>query len=117
MYSAHCLGTKSCGCQKNSKLRVCLHPSELNHAIIGGHFLVQTLDDVIRRMPNAKVLSVLATFNAPFGHYSYTRFPFGIASAPDVFQNVMVHLFQGIESVEVIVDELVVWGKIRSREA
>ena len=37
--------------------------------------------------------------------------PFGIASAPEVFQNVMFHLFRDIEGVEVIVDDLVVWGE------
>jgi len=37
--------------------------------------------------------------------------PFGIASAPEVFQHVLVHLFQDIEGVEVIVDDLVVWGE------
>ena len=80
-------------------------------------------------MPNAKVFSVLdvnhgfwqvkldkdssklATFNTPFGGYSYTRLPFGIASAPEVFQNVMFNLFEDIEGVEVIVDDLVVWGE------
>ena len=59
----------------------------------------------------AKDSSKLATFNTPFGRYSYTRLPFGIASAPEVFQNVMVHLYQDIEGVEVIVDDLVVWGE------
>ena len=90
---------------------------------------MQTVEDVISRMPSAKVFSVLdanhgfwqvklakdssklATFNTPFGRYSYTRLPFGIASAPEVFQNVMFHLFQDIEGVEVIVDDLVVWGE------
>ena len=75
-------------------------------------------------MPNAKVFSVLdvnhcfwqvkldkdssklATFNTP-ARYSYTRLPFGIASAPEVFQNIMSLLFDDIEGVEVIVDDLV----------
>ena len=115
--------------KKNNKLRVCLDPSDLNRAVMREHFPMQTVEDVISRMPNAKVFSVLdanhgfwqvklakdssklATFNTPFGRYSYTRLPFRIASAPEVFQNVMVHLFQDIEGVEVIVDDLVVWGE------
>ena len=115
--------------KKNNKLRVCLDPSDLNRAVMREHFPMQTVEDVISRMPNAKVFSVLdanhgfwqvklakdssklATFNTPFGRYSYTRLPFGIASAPEVFQHVLVHLFQDIEGVEVIVDDLVVWGE------
>ena len=114
--------------KKNKKLRVCMDPSDLNRAVMREHFPMQTVEDVVSRMPNAKVFSVLdanhgfwqvklskdssklATFNSPFGRYSYTRLPFGIASAPEVFQKVMSHLFQDIEGVEVIVDDLVVWG-------
>ncbi|XP_022805060.1 uncharacterized protein K02A2.6-like [Stylophora pistillata] len=115
--------------KKNNKLRVCMDPSDLNRAVMREHFPMQTVEDVISRMPSAKVFSVLdanhgfwqvklatdsnklGTFNTPFGRYSYTRLPFGIASAPEVFQNVMSHLFQDIDGVEVIVDDLVVWGK------
>ena len=115
--------------KKNNKLRVCLDPSDLNRAVMREHFPMQTVEDVISRMPNAKVFSVLdanhgfwqvklakdssklASFNTTFGRYSYTRLPFGIASAPEVFQNFIVNLFQDIEGVEVIVDDLVVWGE------
>jgi len=115
--------------KKNNKLRVCLGPCDLNRAVMREHFPMQTLEDVISRMLNAKVFKVLdanhgfwqvkvakdssklATFNTPFGRYSYTCLPFGIASTPEVLQHVMIHLFQDIEGVEVIVDDLVVWGK------
>ena len=77
---------------------------------------MQTVEDGISRMPNAKVFSVLdsnhglgrskqVTFNILFGRYRYTRLPFGIASAPEVFYNTMVYLFQYIEGV----DDLVMW--------
>ena len=115
--------------KKNYKLRVCLDPNDLNRAVMREHFPMQTVEDVISRMPNAKVFSVLdanhgfwqvkvakdssklATFNTPFGRYSYTRLPFGIASTPEVSQNVIFHLFRDIEGVEVIVDDLVVRGE------
>ena len=68
--------------KKNDKLRVCLHPSDLNRAVMREHFPMQIVEDVIS---NAKVFSVLdanhgfwqvklakdssklATFNTPFG--------------------------------------------------
>ena len=110
---------------KNSKIRVSLDPSDLNRAVMLEHFPMQTIEDVISRMSNVKVFSVLdanhgffqvkldkdssklATFNTPFGRYSYSRLPFGIASAPEVFQNIMSLLFDDIEGVEVILDDLV----------
>ena len=45
--------------KKNNKLRVCLDPSDLNRAVMREHFPMQTVEDVISRMPNAKVFSVL----------------------------------------------------------
>ena len=115
--------------KKNNKLRVCLDPSDLNRAVMRENFPMQNVEDVISRMPTAKVFSVLdanhgfwqvklakdssklSTFNTPFGRYSYTCLLFGIASAPEVFQNVMFHLFREIEGIKVIVDDLVVWGE------
>ena len=44
--------------KKNNKLRVCLDPSDLNWAAMREHFPMQTIEDVISRMPNAKVFSV-----------------------------------------------------------
>ena len=36
--------------------------------------------------------------------------PFGISSAQDVFQAVMSEMFEDIEGVEVVVDDLLIWG-------
>ena len=52
----------------------------------------------------------LCTFNTPFGRYRFTRLPFGIKSATEVFQNHMCGLFADMEGVKVIVDDLI-WGK------
>ena len=66
-----------------------------------------TIEEVVADMPQAKVFSVLdatsgywqvklgesssklCTFNTPFGRYRFTRLPFGIKSATEVFQNHM----------------------------
>ena len=55
--------------------------------------------------------SKLCTFNTPFGRYRFTRLPFGILSAPEVFQNHTSKLFADMEGVKVIVDDLLIWGK------
>ncbi|PFX14755.1 Retrovirus-related Pol polyprotein from transposon opus [Stylophora pistillata] len=77
--------------KKNNKLRVCMDPSDLNRAVMREHFPMQTVEDVISRMPSAKVFSVpdanhgfwqvklatdsskLATFNTPFGRLVLDR--------------------------------------------
>ena len=40
----------------------------------------------------------------------FKRLPFGISSAQDVFQAVMSEMFEDVEGVEVIVDDILVWG-------
>ena len=114
---------------KPNKLRICIDPRDLNEAIRREHLPVTNIEEVVADMPKAKVFSVrdatlgywqvkldeasskLCTFNTPFGRYRFTRLPFGIKSAPDVFQNHMSALFADMEGVNVIVDDLLIWGK------
>ena len=110
-------------------VRICIEPRNLNEAIRREHFPMTTIEEVVADMPQAKVFSVLdatsgywqmkldekssklCMFNMPFGRYHFTRLPFGIKSAPEVFQNCMYDLFADLEVVKVIVDDLQLWGK------
>ena len=113
----------------NGKLRISIDPRDLNKAIKREHYPMKTIEDVVTRMPNAKILSILdassgfwqikldnessllCTFNTPFGRYKFKRLPFGLSSPQDVFQDVMSEIFDGIEGVEVVVDDLLIWGE------
>ena len=44
--------------------------------------------------------SRLCTFNSPFGRYSFCRLPFGISSAPEVFEKKVTETFGDIDGVE-----------------
>ena len=54
--------------------------------------------------------SYLTTVNTPFGQYKWKRLPFGVCSAPEVFQKKMHELIEGRTGVEVIADDFVVVG-------
>jgi len=41
----------------------------------------------------------------------FKHLPFGLSSAPDVFQKIMTEMFEDIEGIEVVVDDLLVWGE------
>lgn len=105
----------------NSKIRICIDPRDLNKAILREHYPLKSVEEVISQMPTAKMFSKLdatsgfwqlrldenssklCTFNTPFGRYRFTRLPFGIKSAPEVFQNVisqMVSVIDGAESLK-----------------
>ena len=87
----------------------------------------------VSRTPNAKVFSVLdanhgfghvaldeessryCTFNTPLERYAFKQLPFIICSAPEVFQNITSQIFDDLEGVEVIVDDLLVWGESKEQ--
>ena len=116
---------------KPHKTRICLDPRNLNEAIKREHFPLPTIEEVTARMPNAKVFpvldaksgfwqipldessSLLCTFNTPHGRYKFKRLPFGIKSAPEVFQKHMKQLLEGLDGVDVIMDDIL--GKYGAR--
>ena len=113
----------------NGKLRICIDPRDLNKVIKREYYPMRMIEEIAARMPNAKFFSVLdassgywqvqldpesaelCTFNTPFGRYKFKHLPFGLSSAPDVFQKVMSEMFESIEGVEVVVDDILVWGE------
>ena len=52
----------------------------------------------------------LVTIHTHQGLYSYNRLPFGVASAPAVFQRTMEAVLQGIDSVACYVDDIIITG-------
>lgn len=113
---------------KPNKVRICIDPRDLNRAIKREHYPMKTIDEVLAGIKDAKLFSVLdatsgfwqikldepstklCTFNTPFGRYRFNRLPFGIKSAPEVFQKMMTDLMSGIPATEVVVDDILVWG-------
>ena len=54
--------------------------------------------------------SKLCTFNTPYGMHRFVRLPFGIKSAPEVFQKIISQMVSYIEGAEAIIDDILVWG-------
>ena len=114
--------------KKNGRLRICLDPKDLNKAIQRVHYPLPTIEDIATRLHGAKVFtildvrsgfwhvvldepsSLLTTFHTPFGRYRWKRMPFGICSAPEVFQRRMHELIEGLHGIEVIADDFVAVG-------
>ena len=53
----------------------------------------------------------MATINTHKGLYRVNRLPFGVASAPSLFQRIMETVLQGIPSVFVYIDDILVTGR------
>ena len=113
----------------NGDVRICLDPADLNKALKREHYPLKTVEEVASSMSEAKVFStldatsgfyqiklaeestLLTTFNTPFGRFKFERLRFGLVSAPEVFQRAVSEMLEDIEKCEVIVDDLLVWGK------
>ena len=113
---------------KPGKIRVCIDPRDLNKAIQRPTYPIPTLDEILPQLANARVFSVLdakdgfhqvrldeassylTTFWTPFGRYRYKRMPCGISSAPEEFQRRMHLIVQDLPGVEVIADDILVYG-------
>ena len=116
----------------NGSLRICLDPRDLNKAIKREHYRLPILEDVIPDLKGGKYFykldarsgywqikldessSVLTTFNTPYGRYRFTRMPFGIHSAQEVFQKKVDETYQGLAGVVAIVDDILVYGSTPS---
>ena len=102
--------------KKDGKLRICLDPKDLNRAIQCEHYPLPTIEEIVTHLHGARVFTVLdvrhgfwhvpldevssllTTFNTPFGRYRWKRMPFGISSAPEVFQRRMHEVIEGLQS-------------------
>ena len=114
--------------KKDGSVRICLDPKDLNNAIKRSHYPLPTVDDVTCRLTKAKVFGVMdaksafwqvkltesssyyITFNTSFVRFRWLRMPFGISSAPEVWQRKMNEAIEGLCGVEVIADDFLVCG-------
>ena len=114
--------------KKDNTVRICLDPKELNLVIQREHFPLPTIESITPKLNKAKFFTVmdvkdgfwhieldrksqeLTTFNTPWGRYMWKRLPFGICSAPEVFQRRMTDMVEGLKGVEVIADDFLIIG-------
>ena len=114
--------------KKDGSLRICLDPKDLNHAIQREHYQLPTIEDIATWLHGANVFTILyvrcgfwhvpldepssqlTTFHTPFGRYWWLRMPFGISSAPEVFQRRIHELIEGLHGVKVVADDFVAIG-------
>ena len=63
------------------------------------------------QIPLAKESKLLTTFITPFGRFCFNKLPFGISSAPEIFQRHMNKVLSGLQGVLCHVDDILVYGK------
>ena len=66
------------------------------------------------QIPMAEESRLLTTFVTPCGRYCFNKLPFGISSAPELFQKRMSKVLAGLEGVVCQIDDVLVFGKDQS---
>ena len=108
--------------KKNGSLRLCLDPRALNNAIKRAHYRIPTIQEIASDLAGKKVFlkdgywqveldeqsSLLCTFNTPFGRYRFTRMPFGLKSASEIFQKKNEAAFEGIDGIHIVADDIII---------
>jgi hypothetical protein len=114
--------------KKNGQVRICVDLKHFNQEVRREHFTLPNIDDIAPKLSGAKYFTtldaasgfwqipleessqLLTTFMTPFGRYCFRRIPFGITSAPEIFQRKMTEMLNGLEGVVVIMDDILVYG-------
>ena len=63
------------------------------------------------QIPLAEESQHYTTFITPFGRYCFQKLPFGISSAPELFQRRMSQILSGLEGVICHIDDVLIFGE------
>lgn len=114
--------------KKSGQIRICVDLKLLNKAVKREKYVLPTINDILPRLAQAKVFSLLdaacgfwqlplhedsarlTTFITPFGRFFVKRLSVGITSAPEIFQREMSELLKDQDGIAVFVDDILVYG-------
>jgi len=93
-------------------------PTDLFTCLTGGKvFTKLDLTAAYQQMLLDETSSKLVTINTTKGLFRYTRLPFGVASAPAVFQKTMETILQGMPRVICYLDDILITGRTETEHA
>ncbi|XP_062526842.1 uncharacterized protein K02A2.6 [Bombyx mori] len=115
--------------RQKGKLRICIDPSDVNKNILRRHFPLATIEEIAADIKGSEYFSLLdctkgfwqiklskrtqkiLTFSTPWGRYSFKRLPFGLSSAPEIFQEILTNLLSKFKNVKVSIDDIFIHAK------
>lgn len=113
-------------------VRICIDLTALNKAVLREVHPLCSVDEDLARLSGSTIFTkldarsgfwqmpldpesrLLTTFLTPFGRYCMNRLPFGISSAPEIFQRRMSKILHDIEGVICHMDDILVYAPTQS---
>jgi hypothetical protein len=79
--------------------------------ITGNWFCILDMNQAYLQLKLAETSQEFCKLNTPFGSFKCKRMPFGISSAPGVYQEVISSILAGIDRIFIYLDDILLWGK------
>lgn len=118
--------------KKDGTVRICLDPRNLNAAVKRHHYRIPVPEELFAQLSGCTVFSVLdaksafwqlaldeessylCTFATPWGRYRFRRVPFGLSTAPELFQQAIDRVFERQTIVMPYFDDILVASRTSS---
>ncbi|XP_025116120.1 uncharacterized protein K02A2.6-like [Pomacea canaliculata] len=115
--------------KKSGSIRICVDYKKLNTAVKRERYTLPTLEDILHKLSESAVYSKLdatsgfyqipldpdsaklTTFITPCGRYFFKRLPFGISSAPEIFQRTMETILKDVPNIICYFDDILVYSE------
>lgn len=115
--------------KQKGKIRICIDPTDLNKNVIRRHYPLTTMEEIATKIAGSKIFTKLdcrkgfwqiklsertqkyLTFATPWGRYSCLKLPFGLRSAPEIFQQIMSQLLSDINKAEASMDDILIYAE------
>ena len=116
-------------------VRVCVDLKNLNQSVLREPHPIPSVDDTLAHLTGATVFSKVdansgfwqiplseetrhyTTFITPYGRYQFNKLPFGISSAPELFQSRMNRLLEGLDGVLCHMDDVLIFASSEAEHA
>jgi transposase InsO family protein len=113
----------------DESVRICVDLTPLNKEVKREVYPMASVQDSLSKLASGRIYSkldansgfwqipldeesrLLTCFVTPFGRYCFNRVPFGISSAPEIFQRAMSRILEGLEGVICHMDDILILGK------
>ena len=115
-----------CVPKPNNTVRICVDLTALNHAVLREVHPLRSVDENLAKLSGSKIFTkldansgfwqmpldpesiLLTTFLTLFGRFCMNRLPFGISSAPEIFQHRMSKILHDMEGVICHMDDILI---------